>query len=140
MSFADRFRWCLITSFGLGCSPWAPGTVGTLGGVLLAITLQWLLPGDTLVAWGIAAAVLFKMKVTPVVVGRYDFGGDNHADDDRQRVFHEKTLGDLGAAAQGRSPEAPLLNPRGANRRVWGRHCRPADMPCAKPDSAPKAP
>ena len=28
----------------------------------------------------IAAAVLFKMKVSPVVVGRYDFGGDNHAD------------------------------------------------------------
>ncbi len=27
-----------------------------------------------------AAAVLFKMKVTPAVVGRYSFGGDNHFD------------------------------------------------------------
>lgn len=59
MNLADRGRWLLITSFGLGCSPWAPGTVGTLGGVLLAITLQWLLPEHTLWAWGIAALVLF---------------------------------------------------------------------------------
>jgi phosphatidylglycerophosphatase A len=55
----DRVRWLLITSFGLGCSPWAPGTVGTLGGVLLAITLQWALPAQVLWAWGIAAAALF---------------------------------------------------------------------------------
>lgn len=64
MSFADRIRWLLITSGGLGCSPFAPGTVGTLGGVLLAITLQWswqqwALPGNVLWAWGIAALVLF---------------------------------------------------------------------------------
>jgi phosphatidylglycerophosphatase A len=55
----DRFRWLLITSGGLGCSPFAPGTVGTLGGVLLAVTLQWSLPEHTLLGWGIAAAVLF---------------------------------------------------------------------------------
>lgn len=59
MSIADRFRWLLITSGGLGCSPFAPGTVGTLGGVLLAVSLQWALPDHTLMAWGIAAAVLF---------------------------------------------------------------------------------
>ena len=59
MSIADRIRWLLITSGGLGCSPFAPGTVGTLGGVLLAIVLQFLLPGHTLLAWGIAAGVLF---------------------------------------------------------------------------------
>lgn len=59
MSMTDRLRWLLITSFGLGCSPWAPGTVGTLGGVLLAISLQWLWPEHHLWAWGIAAAVLF---------------------------------------------------------------------------------
>ena len=36
--------------------------------------------GTTRQDLNIAAAVLFKMKVTPVVVGRYEFGGDNHAD------------------------------------------------------------
>ncbi|MBX3462132.1 MAG: phosphatidylglycerophosphatase A [Planctomycetes bacterium] len=59
MSPLDRCRWLLLTSFGLGCSPWAPGTVGTLGGVLLAVTLQWLLPGQVLWAWAGAAALLF---------------------------------------------------------------------------------
>jgi phosphatidylglycerophosphatase A len=59
MSVADRVRWLLITSGGLGCSPWAPGTVGTLGGVVLAVSLQWALPTHAVLAWGIAAAVLF---------------------------------------------------------------------------------
>ncbi|HEX6813672.1 MAG TPA: phosphatidylglycerophosphatase A [Planctomycetota bacterium] len=59
MSLGDRIRWLLITSGGLGCSPWAPGTVGTLGGVLLAVTLQWALPEHTVLAWGMAALVLF---------------------------------------------------------------------------------
>lgn len=39
--------------FGLGLVPWAPGTFGTLGGVLLA----WLLPGDLHLV--LAAAVTF---------------------------------------------------------------------------------
>ncbi|MBL9076938.1 MAG: phosphatidylglycerophosphatase A [Planctomycetes bacterium] len=59
MSLVDRLRWCLITSFGLGCSPWAPGTVGTLGGVVLAVSLHWALPEHVLLAWGTAALVLF---------------------------------------------------------------------------------
>ena len=64
MSFADRVRWFLITSGGLGCSPWAPGTVGTLGGVVLAIVLQAALPEHAVLAWGIAAAVLFAWGCT----------------------------------------------------------------------------
>ncbi len=59
MRFADRVRWLLITSGGLGTSPWAPGTVGTLGGVLLGVTLQAAFPGHVVLAWSIAAAVLF---------------------------------------------------------------------------------
>jgi phosphatidylglycerophosphatase A len=63
MTFADRCRWLLITAGGLGCSPFAPGTVGTLGGVLLAVTiqwawLQWALPGNVEIAWAVAAGVL----------------------------------------------------------------------------------
>lgn len=59
MSLGDRIRWLSVTSGGLGCSPFAPGTVGTLGGVLLAVTLQWALPDHVVLAWGIAAAGLF---------------------------------------------------------------------------------
>lgn len=61
MNLVDRGRWLLITSGGLGCSPWAPGTVGTLGGVVLGVGLQWAWPTwqGAMVAWGIAAAVLF---------------------------------------------------------------------------------
>jgi phosphatidylglycerophosphatase A len=55
----DRVRWCLITSCGLGLSPFAPGTVGTLGGVVVGVTLQWLWPDRALLAWAIAAALLF---------------------------------------------------------------------------------
>ncbi|MDO8349466.1 MAG: phosphatidylglycerophosphatase A [Planctomycetota bacterium] len=55
----DRLRWLLITSGGLGTSPVAPGTVGTLGGVVLAVTLQWLLPGHVVLGWSIAAGLLF---------------------------------------------------------------------------------
>jgi len=40
MSVVDRLRWLLITSGGLGLAPVAPGTFGTLGGVLLAVVLQ----------------------------------------------------------------------------------------------------
>ena len=59
MSLGDRFRWLLITSGGLGCSPFAPGTVGTLGGVLLAVVLQLVVQDHAVLAWGIAAVVLF---------------------------------------------------------------------------------
>ena len=59
MSPLDRLRWCLITGCGLGTSPFAPGTVGTLGGVVLAVSLQWALPERYLWAWAIAATVLF---------------------------------------------------------------------------------
>ena len=59
MRAVDRLRWLLITCGGLGTSPVAPGTVGTLGGVVLAVTLQWALPDHVALAWSIAAAVLF---------------------------------------------------------------------------------
>jgi phosphatidylglycerophosphatase A len=58
-SWLDPLRWFLITSGGLGLSPFAPGTVGTLGGVLLGVTLQWLWPEQAVLAWSVAAAVLF---------------------------------------------------------------------------------
>jgi phosphatidylglycerophosphatase A len=64
MSVADRIRWLLITSGGLGCSPWAPGTVGTLGGVVLGVLLQWAFPAHAVLAWSIAAVALFGFGIT----------------------------------------------------------------------------
>ena len=58
-SALDPIRWLVITSGGLGQTPVAPGTVGTLGGVALAVTLQWLCPGRVVLAWSIAADVVF---------------------------------------------------------------------------------
>jgi len=43
----------LGSCFGLGLSPWMPGTFGTLGGVAIA----WFLPGDPWVLVGTAAGL-----------------------------------------------------------------------------------
>ncbi len=51
----DRLRLGLISCGFLGCSPVAPGTVGTLGGVLLA----WLLaPTELYLLWVLVACAL----------------------------------------------------------------------------------
>ena len=47
----DPVRWFLITSGGLGLSPVASGTVGTLGGVALGVLLQFALPEHAVLAW-----------------------------------------------------------------------------------------
>ena len=55
----DRVRWLLITSGGLGLSPVAPGTVGTFGGVAVALLVQWLVPDYAVLAWSAVAVLLF---------------------------------------------------------------------------------
>ena len=55
----DRVRWLLITSGGLGLSPVAPGTVGTFGGVAVALLVQWLVPDYAVLAWSAVALLLF---------------------------------------------------------------------------------
>ncbi len=81
MSPLDRCRWLLISSFGLGCSPWAPGTVGSLGGVALAVCLQAASPTlpAALWAWSAAAAALWlwgslQSKFVARVIGGEDPG------------------------------------------------------------------
>jgi phosphatidylglycerophosphatase A len=59
MGPVDRLRWLLITSGGLGLSPFAPGTVGTFGGVALAVVIQVITPAHAVAAWWVTAAVLF---------------------------------------------------------------------------------
>ena len=60
MRAGERIRFWLVTWFGLGLSPVAPGTVGTLGGVFVAVCLHalsqpaWLVP----ILWGSSALLL----------------------------------------------------------------------------------
>lgn len=64
MSLGDRLRFLLITSCGLGLSPVAPGTVGTLGGVALAVVLQASIGGSSVYLaslWFGVAAFLFVL-------------------------------------------------------------------------------
>ena len=60
MRAGDRIRFWLVTWFGLGLSPVAPGTVGTLGGVFVAVCLHALLEPAWLVPtlWGGSALLL----------------------------------------------------------------------------------
>ncbi len=59
LSFSGASNGLVELIGGLGLSPFAPGTVGTFGGVAIAVLLQVALPQHALVAWWIAAAVLF---------------------------------------------------------------------------------
>jgi len=56
--------------------------------------------GGTRADLNIAASVLFKMNVSPVIVGTYSFGGDNHSDvglngETTQTVASLQAVGDL---------------------------------------------
>jgi phosphatidylglycerophosphatase A len=62
MSAADRARFLLITSCGLGLAPFATGTFGTLGGIAVAVVLQLFCSGLALaVALAVAALVLLAL-------------------------------------------------------------------------------
>ena len=62
MSAADRARFLLITSGGLGLAPFATGTFGTLGGIAVAVVLQLVWTGTSLtVALSVAAAALLVL-------------------------------------------------------------------------------
>ena len=56
----NRLKLAIVSCGFLGCSPYAPGTVGTLGGVLIA----WLLSGTELYAlWTLlACAILYAVS------------------------------------------------------------------------------
>ena len=62
----DFVRVFLLTSGGLGLSGWAPGTFGTIGGVLLAIALEFVpgLPFSVVLALG-----AFVCTVVGVLLG-----------------------------------------------------------------------
>lgn len=62
MTLLDRLRFLLVTSCGLGLSPFAPGTVGTLGGVAVGLLLQLAFaPAHVMTAYWVTAGVLFVL-------------------------------------------------------------------------------
>lgn len=73
-TFRDWLLWLWLTGGGLGAVPVAPGTFGTLGGVVLALLLQWSLlgsatgEGGALVMAGVwlAAAALLTLASWPM--------------------------------------------------------------------------
>lgn len=78
MSLLDRLRFLLVTSCGLGLSPFAPGTVGTLGGVVLGLLLQLALaPAHVMTAYWVAAAVLFVLGCMQTDFVKRTFRGED---------------------------------------------------------------
>ena len=69
MRLGERIRLLLVTWFGLGLVPVAPGTAGTLGGVLVAVCLHAILDPALLVPtlWGVSALLL----ITGCAMGRF---------------------------------------------------------------------
>jgi phosphatidylglycerophosphatase A len=107
VSLGDRLRWLLITSGGLGCSPWAPGTVGTLGGVALAVGLQAASPTlpVALSAWAIAAAALFAWGSLQSAFVARTFGGQDPGQFVLDEVVGHLVTVALAAALLGRLPD-----------------------------------
>lgn len=77
MTLPDRLRFLLVTSCGLGLSPFAPGTVGTLGGIVVAVVLQVAVPGHALLSWWIAAGVLFALGCLQTAFVRRTFPNED---------------------------------------------------------------
>lgn len=78
LSGLDRLRFLVVTAGGLGLAPVVPGTVGTGGGVLLALLLQVVLPLEWLapVLW-ITAALLLAWGCGQTAFSARAFGGDD---------------------------------------------------------------
>lgn len=59
----DKLKLAIVSCGFLGCSPFAPGTVGTLGGVALAWGLSH---APHYLAWSLAAAALIYVVTRPL--------------------------------------------------------------------------
>ena len=91
MSLRERASLALLSAFGLGYSRWAPGTAGTLLGVvqllaLGALDLEWLLAAAA-AAWFVLTWVL-----APTAITRY-------GREDPQQVVSDEVAGYLVAVA-----------------------------------------
>ncbi|RME76296.1 MAG: phosphatidylglycerophosphatase A [Planctomycetota bacterium] len=85
MSAGRRAALAVLSAFGLGYSPWAPGTAGTLLGVLQFVAL-----GAAGAEWALAPLALLWFGLTwwlaPVAIARYGV-------DDPQQVVSDEVAG-----------------------------------------------
>ena len=67
-AWIERLRWALCTSFGFGCSPFAPGTTGTLPAVAIYVAIA-LLAAEHLHVWliagGLAVSCVLSIALAP---------------------------------------------------------------------------
>jgi phosphatidylglycerophosphatase A len=93
----------LLSWFGCGLAPWAPGTVGSLGGLPLGIAIDWAFGGAAL---AVAAALLFALGWAVAHVHLQD-GADSG---DPQWIVVDEVVGQwLALAAVPLHPLAVLL-------------------------------
>ncbi|MCC6671758.1 MAG: phosphatidylglycerophosphatase A [Planctomycetes bacterium] len=109
MALGDRIAWLLATAGGLGLAPAAPGTFGTLGGVVLAVVAQVLVQGPALaVTLALLALVLLAIGCRLGPFARRVLGGE----DPRSFVLDEVVgyLVTLTLAAAVRGDPTPLTH------------------------------
>ncbi len=99
----ERFSLAILTSFGLGLAPVAPGTFGTLGGVAIHGLLVALGAGQAL-ALAAAAAVFFLATCALGRVAQRRYGTK-----DPQRVVSDEVAGYLAAVAGVGSATTPFF-------------------------------
>ncbi|MBK8975086.1 MAG: phosphatidylglycerophosphatase A [Planctomycetes bacterium] len=97
----DAVRYALLTGFGSGLAPFAPGTFGTLPGVVIGIVAGHFLDGGMLAWTALAlAAALFAFGASQSAFLRRRFGGpDPTAELDPGAVVLDEIVGYLVALA-----------------------------------------
>lgn len=69
----NKLKLALVSCGFLGCSPFAPGTVGTLGGVAIAWALSRC---DLYLAWSLGAAALLYLVTRPLGAWAEAYAGE----------------------------------------------------------------
>ena len=69
MNSKDRYYLAAATCFGLGYSPYFPGTCGALVGVAIYLPLAYLVPGEPIQSIAIAAALVVWSVITVALGG-----------------------------------------------------------------------
>jgi phosphatidylglycerophosphatase A len=69
MHFKDRLYLAAATCFGLGLSPYFPGTCGALVGVAIYLPIAYLLPAEPVQTLAIAAALVVWSAITVALGG-----------------------------------------------------------------------
>ncbi|ADB16878.1 phosphatidylglycerophosphatase A [Pirellula staleyi DSM 6068] len=69
LTLRDKCLWWLATCFGLGCSPFFPGTCGALLAIPIYLATVWIFPSEPAQTIAIGVSLLFWTIVTIVLGG-----------------------------------------------------------------------